>query len=402
MIVTCPKESIKRDTRSAITPLTRKNQVTFNDTYRTLTNNKQHEVQQKVHQSNVPVIPSTGVSSSTEASGSKPRRNTKKNKIPPAKSCSKHMTGNLSKLKNFIRKFIGIVRFKNDHFGAIMGYGDYVIGDSVISRVKFLTSKHETSEFITKFLKQIQVGFNKTIRYICTDNGTEFVNQVITELYERVSIFHQKSVPRTPQQNGVVKRRNRTLVEAAQTMLVFSKAPMFLWAEAVVIACYTQNRSLIHTRHTKTSYELVHNKKPDLSFLRVKGYRIHNKRTRQIIKTIHLQFDELNQMMALVQFSFGPEPILMTPRQLSSGLVPNQDPATPYVPPTDKELEILFQPMFDEFLEPTGDISSAESNQVHQPPNYLRKWSKDHPLDNIVGNPSRLVSTKKQLAFDAL
>nr|GEZ63461.1 integrase, catalytic region, zinc finger, CCHC-type, peptidase aspartic, catalytic [Tanacetum cinerariifolium] len=84
-------------------------------------------------------------------------------------------------------------------------------------------------------------------------------------------VFHQKTVPRTPQQNEVVKRRNRTLVEAARTMLIFSKAPMFLWAEAVATACYTQNRSLIHTRHHKTLYELVHNKKPDLTFFRVFG-----------------------------------------------------------------------------------------------------------------------------------
>nr|GFB39789.1 retrovirus-related Pol polyprotein from transposon TNT 1-94 [Tanacetum cinerariifolium] len=127
--------------------------------------------------------------------------------------CSKHMTGDRSWLMNFMKKFIGTVRFGNDHFGAIMGYEYYVIGESVISRI----------------------------------------------------------VPRTPQQNGVVERRNRTLVEAARTMLIFSKAPMFLWAEAVATACYTQNRSLIHTRHHKTPYELVHNKKPDLTFFRVFG-----------------------------------------------------------------------------------------------------------------------------------
>nr|GFC63564.1 retrovirus-related Pol polyprotein from transposon TNT 1-94 [Tanacetum cinerariifolium] len=93
----------------------------------------------------------------------------------------------------------------------------------------------------------------------------------MTEYYERIGVFHQKTVPRTPQQNGVVERRNRTLVEAARTMMIFSKASMFLWAEAVATACYTQNRSLIHTRHHKTPYELVHNKKPDLTFFRVFG-----------------------------------------------------------------------------------------------------------------------------------
>ncbi|GKG36068.1 retrovirus-related pol polyprotein from transposon TNT 1-94, partial [Tanacetum coccineum] len=117
----------------------------------------------------------------------------------------------------------------------------------------------------------------------------------MSEYYEGVGIFHQKSVPRTPlsikilcvprtlrrasssfvprtpQQNGIVERRNRTLVEAARTMMIFSKAPMFLWAKVVATACYTQSRSLIHNRHNKTPYELVHDKKPDLTFLRVFG-----------------------------------------------------------------------------------------------------------------------------------
>ncbi|GJR66211.1 retrovirus-related pol polyprotein from transposon TNT 1-94 [Tanacetum coccineum] len=251
--------------------------------------------------------------------------------------------------------------------------------------VKFLRSKDETPEVVIKFLKQIQVGLNKTIRYIRTDNGTEFVNKDLTAYYERVGIFHQKTVPRTPQQNGVVERRNRTLVEAARTMLIFSKALMFLWAEAVATACYTQNRSLIHTLHNKTPYELVHDKKPDLTFFRVfgalcyptndsedlgklqptadigifvgyapsrKGYRIYNKRTRRIMETIHVQFDELTEHMAPVQLSTGPAPTFLMPGQISSGLVPNPVPAAPYVPPTNKELEILFQPMFDEYLEP--------------------------------------------------
>nr|GFC74759.1 ribonuclease H-like domain-containing protein [Tanacetum cinerariifolium] len=81
--------------------------------------------------------------------------------------------------------------------------------------VKFLRSKDETPDVVIKFITQIQVGLNKTVRYVRTDNGTEFVNHTMTEYYERIGIFHQKTVPRTPQQNGVVKRRNRTLVEAA-------------------------------------------------------------------------------------------------------------------------------------------------------------------------------------------
>jgi hypothetical protein len=137
--------------------------------------------------------------------------------------------------------------------------------------VKFLRSKDETPEIIIKLIRQLQVRLNKTVRFIRTDNGTEFVNKQLTQFYEGVGISHQKSIPRTPQQNGVVERRNRTLVEAARTMLIFSKAPMFLRAESIATACYTQNRSLIHPLHCKTPYELVRGRKPDLSFLRVFG-----------------------------------------------------------------------------------------------------------------------------------
>ncbi|GJZ86256.1 integrase, catalytic region, zinc finger, CCHC-type containing protein [Tanacetum coccineum] len=412
--------------------------------------------------------------------------------------CSKHMTGNRSKLKNFVEKFIGSVRFGNDQFGAIMGYGDYVIGDSVIFRVhyveglghnlfsvgqfcdsdlevafrkhtcfvrdmngtdllkgsrstnlymisiddmmksslicllskaskskswlwhlrlnhlnfgiindlaqqdlvrglprlkfkkdhlcsacqlrkskkfshkpksentnmevlhtlhmdlcgpmrvqsingkkyilvivddysrftwvKFLRSKDETPEFVINFLKQIQVGLNKTVRYIRTDNGTEFINQVMSEYYEGVGIFHQKSVPRTPQQNGVVERRNRTLVEAARTMMIFSKAPI----------------EDLGKFQAKADIEIFVGYVPSR-----KGYRIYNKRTRQLMETIHVTFDEMHQSMAHVRMSSGPEPIIMTPEQLNSGLAP-----------TDKELEMLFQPMFDEYF---------EQFQVHEP-----------------------------------
>ncbi|GJT77654.1 retrovirus-related pol polyprotein from transposon TNT 1-94, partial [Tanacetum coccineum] len=137
--------------------------------------------------------------------------------------------------------------------------------------VKFLRSKDEAPEVIIKCLKQIQVRMNATVRNIRTDNGTEFVNQALKDYYENVRISHQTSIARTPQQNGFVKRQNRTLVEAARTMLIFSKDLLYLWEEVVSTACYTQNRSLIRLRYNKTPYELMHEKKPDLSFLHVFG-----------------------------------------------------------------------------------------------------------------------------------
>nr|GFD23529.1 putative ribonuclease H-like domain-containing protein [Tanacetum cinerariifolium] len=129
--------------------------------------------------------------------------------------------------------------------------------------VKFLRSKDETLDFIIKFLKMIQVRLKVPVLRIRTDNGTEFVNQTLHDYYEEVDISHETLVACSPQQNGVVKRRNHTLIEADCMMLIFTQAPLFLWAEVVTTACFTQNRSIIRLRHGKTPYELLHSKLPD-------------------------------------------------------------------------------------------------------------------------------------------
>ncbi|GJU55782.1 integrase, catalytic region, zinc finger, CCHC-type containing protein [Tanacetum coccineum] len=160
---------------------------------------------------------------------------------------------------------------------------------------------------------------------------------------------------RINQENDVVKRWNRTLVEAARTMLIFSKAPLFLWAEVVATTCYTQNGSIIYTRQNKTPYELVQDRKPDLTFFRVFGALCYPTNDSEDLGKLQPTADIgifLTEQMDPVQLSTGPAPTFLTPRQISSGLVPNLVPAAPYVPPTNKELEILFQPMFDEYLEP--------------------------------------------------
>nr|GEV51767.1 copia protein [Tanacetum cinerariifolium] len=148
----------------------------------------------------------------------------------------------------------------------------------------------------------------------------------------------------------VVERRNRTLIEAARTMLIFSKALMFLWAEAMATTCYTQNRSLIHTRHHKTPYELVHNKKPDLKFFRVFGALCYPTNDNEDLGKLQPTADN-GIFVGYAPEGKGPTPTFLTHGQISSGLVPNPVPASPYAPPTNKELEIIFQPMFDEYLE---------------------------------------------------
>ncbi|GKE11204.1 retrovirus-related pol polyprotein from transposon TNT 1-94, partial [Tanacetum coccineum] len=202
--------------------------------------------------------------------------------------------------------------------------------------VKCLRSKDEAPDFIIKFLKMIQVRLKVHVRRIRTDNGTEFINQTLHEYYEKVGISHETSVARSPQQNGVVERRNRTLIEAARTMLIYAKAPLFLWAEAVATACYTQNHSIIRLRHGKTPYELLHNKLPDLSFFHVFGalcYPTNNSENMgKLQPKADIDFNELT-IMASEHRSLEPALHEITPATISSGLVPNPPPSTPFVPP---------------------------------------------------------------------
>ncbi|GKF02946.1 retrovirus-related pol polyprotein from transposon TNT 1-94, partial [Tanacetum coccineum] len=168
----------------------------------------------------------------------------------------------------------------------------------------------------------IQVRLKVPVRRIITDNGTEFVNQTLREYYEKVGISHETSVARSPQQNGIVERRNRTLIEDARTMLIYAKDPLFFRAEAVATACYTQNRSIIRLRYYKTPYELLHYKLPDISFFYVFGALCYPTN------------DSENLEPALHE---------MNPATISSGLVPNPPSSTPFIPPSRSEWDLLFQ-----------------------------------------------------------
>nr|GFC57046.1 integrase, catalytic region, zinc finger, CCHC-type, peptidase aspartic, catalytic [Tanacetum cinerariifolium] len=154
---------------------------------------------------------------------------------------------------------------------------------SLYTWVHFLRSKDEAPEVIIKFLKRITVLLQSLVIIIRTDNGTKVKNQVLKVYFGSVGITHQMYSVRTPQQNGVVERRNRTLVEAVRTMLIFSRASLFLWAEAIANACFTQNRSIIHRRFNKTPYELINGRKPDISFLHVFGALCYPKNDREDI-----------------------------------------------------------------------------------------------------------------------
>ncbi|GJW37473.1 putative ribonuclease H-like domain-containing protein [Tanacetum coccineum] len=137
--------------------------------------------------------------------------------------------------------------------------------------VFFLATKDETSGILKSFITRIENLVDHKVKVIRCDNGTEFKNREMNQFCEMKGILRQFSVARTPQQNGVAERRNRTLIEAARTMLADSKLPTTFWAEAVNTACYVQNRVLVVKPHNKTPYELFHGRTPTLSFMRPFG-----------------------------------------------------------------------------------------------------------------------------------
>nr|GEX26127.1 retrovirus-related Pol polyprotein from transposon TNT 1-94 [Tanacetum cinerariifolium] len=348
---------------------------------------------------------------------------------------------------NFVSKFLGTVRFRNDHIARIIGYGDYQLGNFTISRIYYVEGLRHNLFFVGQFCDaDLKVAFRKTL-------------------------------------------------------------PLF--AKAINIACYTQNRSLIRLRYNKTPYELIQDKKPDLSFFHVFGalcyptnnnddlgkfdakanigilvgyvpakktFRIYNKRTRKIIEKIHVTFDELTAM-ASEKFSPGPGLQCMTPATSNSRLISNTVSQQPCIPPNIDDWDHLFQPMFDEYINPltfsvspvhvaaapravdlanslvstsidqdapsvsipstqeqehspsisqgfeessktptfhddplnespyedsTSQESSSNVLQFHTLFEHLGRWTKDHPIANVIGDPSHSVFTRKQLKTDAM
>jgi hypothetical protein len=134
-----------------------------------------------------------------------------------------------------------------------------------------LQEKSQTQETLKGFLRRAQNEFRLRIKKIRSDNGTEFKNSQIEDFLEDEGIKHEFSSPYTPQQNGVVERKNRTLLVMARTMLDEYKTPDRFWAEAINTASYFINRLYLHRILNKTSYELLTGKKANVSYFRFFG-----------------------------------------------------------------------------------------------------------------------------------
>nr|GEV18729.1 hypothetical protein [Tanacetum cinerariifolium] len=320
--------------------------------------------------------------------------------------CSKHMTGDRSQLINFVQKFLGTVKFGNDHVAKIMGYGDYKIGNVMISRVYFVEG----------------LGHNLF-------SAEAVATACYTQNRSIIRLCHKK----TPYE------------------LLHNKLPDLSFLYVFGALCYPTNDSEnLEKLQPMADIGIFIGYAPTK-----KAFRIYNRRTRRIVETIHVDFDELTAM-ASEQSSSGPAFNEMTHATINSGLVQKSSSSTPYVPPSRNDWDLLFLPMFDELLNPppsvdhqapeviapivdvippvqddsTGspssttvdqdapsanplfgvpilEVTSAQSSPTvspqtivqpdHQISQHASKWTKDYPLNNIIGQLPRQVSTRLQL-----
>ncbi|GKB72455.1 retrovirus-related pol polyprotein from transposon TNT 1-94 [Tanacetum coccineum] len=239
--------------------------------------------------------------------------------------------------------------------------------------VKCLRSKDEASDFIIKFLKMIQ----------------------------KVGISHETFVARSPQQNGVVERRNRTLIEVARTMLIYAKALLFLWAEAVATACYTQNRSIIRLRHDFDELTTMASEHSS------SGYALYEMTPLQNPLHYPEPATSTGSPSSTTVDQDAPSPSnSQTTLETKSPIIPN------YVEEDNHDLDVTHMnndPFFGISIPENDSEASSSLNViptvVHTAaPNseHVTKWTKDHPLDNIIGELERPVSTRLQLHEQAL
>nr|GEZ11424.1 hypothetical protein [Tanacetum cinerariifolium] len=429
------------------------------------------------------------------------------------------MTGNRAILTNFVKKFLGMVRFENNDFVVIVGYEDVVIGSMTIKKVYYvedgvdLLTGDRSSNLYTIALNEVAsnslaslLGKASSSQYwlwhqcLSHFNFTTINNLVKNNLVQglpkmkfekdhlcsaceqgKIHQKHHKSkmafasnkplyllymdlcgpmcvesingkryvlvvvddYSRTPQQNGVVERRNRTLVEAARTMLIFANIPLFLWAEAIAIACFPQNHLIIHKCFDKTPYELMNKRKPNIKFfcvfgcrcylfndyddvgkLKAKGdigvfvvyskesasFKIYNKRTRKIHESVNImKSSTTNVQTSNVEIPSNEEEVFHKrsesfQEESSSSLLNDnvQQSTKEVILPQTNTQSILNDmiPNVDEastshnmFNERLKDAYFDTSTSFHDPSNvhtfyqpypHEKKWTKDLPLHKIT------------------
>nr|GEX43187.1 hypothetical protein [Tanacetum cinerariifolium] len=427
--------------------------------------------------------------------------------------CSKHMTGNLKLLINFVEKFLGTVKFKNDQIVPILGYGDLgndlltgsrVIGlysitlqdtsspnpiclmakatssqawlwhcrlshlnfdtinllsknDIVIGLPKlkfikdhlcsscelgkskqksfqtkttpsskrqlqllhmdlygpiwvesingnkyvlviiddysrytlthFLRSKDETPEVLIDFLRLVQRGLRAQVRTVRTDKGTEILNKTLQAYFASEGINHQTSVARTPEQNDVVERRNRTLLEAARTMLSAAKE--------------------------KTPYHIINNRKQffyifgSLCYIVRDGENLDKMKEKVVSKssaetTVDAPNQHQQQNTTPLNNQTTPEPTCQVPTQaptVTSNENINQAETISENAQVEDDgfINIFCTPVQDRGETSSRHVDSSNMHTFYQRHPFKHRWTKDHPLEQVTGNPSQSVRTRRQL-----
>nr|GEV40459.1 retrovirus-related Pol polyprotein from transposon TNT 1-94 [Tanacetum cinerariifolium] len=252
----------------------------------------------------------------------------------------------------------------------------------------FLRSKYETPEVFIDFLRLVQRGLHAQVRIVRTDKGMEFLNKTLHAYFAVEGILHQTFVAQTPEQNDVVERQNRTLVEAARIMLSATKVPMFFWAESIATTCFTQNRSLVIPRHKKTPYHIINDRKPSVKFFYIFGplcYIVRDGENLDKMKEkgnacifIGHSTQSRVYMMASDHVSSDPVPKCqrtalehdsLSPRPQCQENVPHADKTVT----TSNELDLLFSLMFDELLNGSAQVvSKSFTKTTADAPNQLR------------------------------
>nr|KAJ0185610.1 hypothetical protein LSAT_V11C900471260 [Lactuca sativa] len=304
--------------------------------------------------------------------------------------------------------------------------------------VVFLKKKSHAAHEIISLIRKNETLTGLKVKQLRSDHGTEFRNSTLEEFCDHKGIEQNFSAPRTPQQNGVAERRNRTLIEAGRTLMIHAGLPMSFWAEAVNTACFTQNRSLIHRIHKKTPYEMLKNRKPDASFFHVfgcicyilnqrdprskfepkadkgifvgyssisKSFRVFHVNRQCIEESIHMKFDEESYtdekvthsssiFQELLSCPFDEVPPTGDEADISDSIIPvpsslNQDTAarsSNNSSGADETLEAEDSPATDN----SSVSNSLESASVSE--------HRFHPVDQIIGNIHDGVRTRSRVS----
>ncbi|GKA28760.1 retrovirus-related pol polyprotein from transposon TNT 1-94 [Tanacetum coccineum] len=338
---------------------------------------------------------------------------------------------------------MGTIRFENDHFAAITGYGDYVQGNIMICDVNYVEGLgHNLFLFKQFYDGDLEVAFRSNTCYVGNLEGddlltgfresnlyTIYISELATSslvclLSKATSTKSWLWHRRLSHLNfGIINQftskdlvdglsKNRTLVEVARTMLIFSKALEFLWAEAIATVCFTQNRSLVHTQYNKIPYELIQGRKPNVQYFNVFGCLYYPTNDRYDLGKIKLKADigpgfnclnfhdssedlqsvssreDLDNLFGPLYEEYYVTRSLEVSDNFAANTLDNDDtPSSSSIVVEEDEA-----PQIVTSSEEPDPSNMYEFYQKHRSSN---KWTKNHPIEQVIGDPSKLVMTRR-------